>query len=553
METAIRWSPSSTPSEQRFLIADVNGSTFKHCRVKSYDGRDLRYETISTHHKVPAFRAFDWSPHDEAVVAVGQWSGEATVLRIDDQSQSLSLPIKHQRLCNAVTFSRTGLLATGLERVRNDFCLNVWDISQRLLVKSSSSSASGRLSVDPVRKLASSEAITSIKFFPSQPETLVCGVKGVSIRIYDTREQSGSPSLQFHTTCVHNIAVDPLDENYFASGGPPKDSTIHIFDRRWSSSSTAASQASNSGHNAQNGPILEFRTAFKYPNTSSPPSVWSLRYCKGQTGCLAALASNGDFKIFETKKDYIPEVASPETHHSNTSNISTPAAQHLSTKRVHHVERAFDDKTHGRAESQRIVSFDYTNLAGPKGRPAAIRVRGNQTIEIYELKGPSPALDISIMGDLATSRAFTLLDLKSSTTGHARLNDIINVISPRTIVGSLKDDRAKAKRPTTTREQQPGAARNNLEPASLDPEEQEHLSSREAHEALYDCHLSSLAPSIEDALASFTLSRRRCARGYLFDCKKNMEIVEDDPWLRDLWNWIARRLKRLHLISATLT
>ena len=130
METAIRWSPSSTISEQRFLIADVNGRTFRHCKVDKYGDNGLEYSTLSTQRKVPPFRAFDWSPHDENLIAIGQWSGEATVLRLNNEAQHLSLPIKHQRLCNAVAFGHDALLATGLERVRNDFCLNIWDINR---------------------------------------------------------------------------------------------------------------------------------------------------------------------------------------------------------------------------------------------------------------------------------------------------------------------------------------------------------------------------------------------------------------------------------------
>lgn len=135
METAIRWSPSSTISEQRFLIADVNGRTFRHCRVDKFDENGLEYSALSPQRKVPPFRAFDWSPHDENLVAIGQWSGEATVLRLSDQARPLSLPIKHQRLCNAVAFGHDALLATGLERVRNDFCLNIWDINRVRIIR----------------------------------------------------------------------------------------------------------------------------------------------------------------------------------------------------------------------------------------------------------------------------------------------------------------------------------------------------------------------------------------------------------------------------------
>ena len=197
METAIRWSPTSTLSEQRFLLVDVVGRSFKRCTVQRYFNKTLRYDIRSTYSQVQAFRAFDWAPHDETLVAVGQWSGEVTVLRIDDASPSVSLPAKHQRLCNAVAFSRAGLLAAGLERVRNDFCLNIWDINQRFASFSSSGSGAAKPFVEPYRKFASSEAISSIKFFAGQPEVLVTGVKGRGIRIYDLRENAGSPHYIF--------------------------------------------------------------------------------------------------------------------------------------------------------------------------------------------------------------------------------------------------------------------------------------------------------------------------------------------------------------------
>lgn len=31
----------------------------------------------------------------------------------------------------------------------------------------------------------------------------------------------------------------------------------------------------------------------------------------------------------------------------------------------------------------------------------------------------------------------------------------------------------------------------------------------------------------------------RCEEGYLFDCKKNSTILADDPWLQDVWDWVA--------------
>lgn len=534
METAIRWSPSSTSSEQRFLVADVKNRSFRHCRVENYDGKVLRFQTISTHHKVPAFRAFDWSPHDEAIVAVGQWSGEATVLRIDDNSQSLSLPIKHQRLCNAVIFSKTGLLATGLERVRNDFCLNVWDISQRLSTGAPPGLGSGRQSLEPLRKLASSEAITSIKFFPGQPDLLVCGVKGACIRVYDIRDNTGNPSLQLQTSCVHNIAIDPLDENYFASAGPPKDPMIHIWDRRFNPQSTAASFGPGPLHNSHYGPLLEFKKAFDNSKSSAQPSIWSLRYCKGQSGCLGALASTGDYKIFETKKEYILEIDRPKRQQNVVSQGTPQTVQHIFTDRIHQVEHAFDYFKYKCPENKRIVSFDFTNLAGSRGRPCAITLRGDQTINIYELKGPSSAVSVSPLGVLAISK--TMAPTRQSSLDDTDISSLADIIHPQENLSAatlVKSVRVKMKKKRSGTELQ-GQENDSV------VYEKVPLPFGEAHEALYDYQNADKELDIKDALNLFSISRRRCVEGYLFDCSKNVEIVSDDSWLQELWTWIGR-------------
>lgn len=189
METAIRWSPSSTPQDQRFLYVDVAGKSFKLCRPTVINGKDIEYEVLSTHSKVPAFRAFDWSVADESLIAVGQSSGEATILHLSGQTsnETWSFPIRNQRYCNAVAFSTHGLLAAGLDKVRTDYCLNIFDVNQRLSAGIVRGVGADRHALEPLRKLASSEPITSIKFFRDQPDTLVTGVKGAFVRIYDLR------------------------------------------------------------------------------------------------------------------------------------------------------------------------------------------------------------------------------------------------------------------------------------------------------------------------------------------------------------------------------
>ncbi|KAL9039909.1 MAG: hypothetical protein Q9214_004687 [Letrouitia sp. 1 TL-2023] len=517
METAIRWSSSSTLEEQQFLIADVSGRTFKHCRVKEVGGKELSHEILSTHHKVPAFRAFDWSSYDQALVAVGQWSGEATVIRLNEENApALSLPIKHQRLCNAVTFGRSSLLATGLERVRNDFCLNIWDLTQRLPSSSSVASSSSRSSAEPVRKFANSEAITSIKFFPVQSDTFVAGVKGTCIRIYDLRESTGSASLQFQTTAVHNIQIDPLDENYFASAGTQKDTTIQIWDRRSGLSSLPPNLGVSQN---QQGPILEFKRTFKASVNATQPNIWSLRYCKGRSGYLGALASTGDFKIFETRKGSSSEAQDVSEYEATLKQRHlSPTAQQLEIKRVHHIEHAHDHPRYRRAEKTRIVSFDFTNLAGPRGRPCAILLRGDQSTEIYELNGAPSAFSISSLAELVSCSA--LSRPKASPTFPLQRNSPSEAHVIRI---------TPTANPTSANETTARVSESKSSFLSLG------ASREETGLSDYDAKID-----IRDALASFTLRRRRCAEGYLFDCAKNIEIVADDLALCAMWDWVGR-------------
>jgi hypothetical protein len=181
MEAAIRWSPHATQHNPRFLIIDVASNRLRLCQVERWDKAQVKYKQLCLRDKLLNYTAFDWSKRDESVVGIGLATGEAVRVRLDPdrpQSESThSFPIKHQRKCNSIAFSNNDFLATGLDRVRNDACLNIYDLNNPNITSTS----------EPYRKLANSETITSIKFFSGQPDTLVAGVSRQCIRIYDLR------------------------------------------------------------------------------------------------------------------------------------------------------------------------------------------------------------------------------------------------------------------------------------------------------------------------------------------------------------------------------
>jgi WD40 repeat protein len=149
----------------------------------------VKYKQLCLRDKLPNYTAFDWSKRDEAVVGIGSASGEATIVQIDpDRPQGEfihSFPIRHQRKCNSIAFSAKNYVATGLDRVRNDVCLNIYDLNNPNVTSTS----------EPYKKLASSEAISSIKFFSTQPDTLVAGVSRQCIRLYDLRGELWLPNI----------------------------------------------------------------------------------------------------------------------------------------------------------------------------------------------------------------------------------------------------------------------------------------------------------------------------------------------------------------------
>ncbi|KAL8813266.1 MAG: hypothetical protein Q9200_000393 [Gallowayella weberi] len=526
METAIRWSPSSDIKEQRFLLVDVIGHNFRHCRVESYNGKELKYQTLCGNRRVPAFRAFDWSTHNESIVAVGDWSGSATVIRLDDvQTTPITLSPKQQRLCNAVAFSKTGLLATGLEKVRNDFCLYIWDVSHRLSESTSPITSPGKSPSEPMRKLSSSEAITSIRFFQGQPDTFVAGVKGACIRMYDLRENGGNPALQYQTLSVQNLSIDPLDENYFASAITQKDTTIHIWDRRFGLPSSTASLGLGTSQSAAISPVLEYKNAFESSGTVQP-SIWSLRYCKGQSGHLGALASNGDFRVFETKQSFTFE--SRPSHNQGYYLQDQPEHQ-LCTRNIHHVELPYRTGS-DRQENARIVSFDFTNLAGPKGMPSAITLRGTGSVEIQELHRRPSAYALSSTGQL----------VGRSMGATSESKDSINIGSLAQLgLFHIKPSRDVHPLPVASKPLESGIPHQSNGDNVHNPENG-RLSSRKKHEKWIERQYIDQIPSVDAALATLTLDHQRCVQGYLFDCRKNMQIVAGDAWLRETWDWVER-------------
>ena len=560
METAIRWSTSSDLNSQRFLFAEVLGRAFSFGSITSYkpSSTGLTYELSPAFRQVPPYRAFDWAPFNESLIAVGTSGGEATLLNLDDANLNVYHRPRSHRPCNAVAFGNRGLLASGLERSRSDASLYVWDALSATSAPQNGISglhgSNGHL--EPLRKLAIGEAVSSIKFFGSQPDVMVVGIKGVGIRCYDTRDGNGNASMQFSTHCVHNVAIDPLHEVHFASAGPGKDTTIQVFDVRMgitlSANASTISKGSSFGSEGESlsttgsGPLLTYADVFNTgkdgSETSHSAGIWSLRYCKGKSGVLGCLTSNGDFRVFETQELHVNGQAH-DVHTEASNRAGLEAVEPLYTRQMQSLARATADQATSEAYTQRIVSFDFTNLAGPNGRPSALVLKADRSIDILENHDKYAGFDISISGRVALNGYPNVLEQGSPSTSESNVRDeIVTLREPFTSpLGELELAERRRAWIQSFRKSANISEHDGYKGDGV------HSSSIARHGRIFGLSSKSSLLSLEEAISLTQIPKHMAMAGYGLDCERNIELLSDDPWLVDMWSWISRKMCTVEL------
>jgi WD40 repeat protein len=524
MEAAIRWSPHSTPQKPEFLIIDVAAQKLKLCTLKSLKSNPLKVEEVYETPKLPNYTAFDWSKTDPNVVAIGAASGEANVVQLDPAHKSgngseylWSFPIKNQRRCNSIAFSTKNYLATGLERVRNDYCMNVYDFNSSL--------AAGQ--TEPYKKLAGSEAITSIKFFGGQPDTLIAGVLRQCIRLYDLRDPSSNGVAQFPTRQVHNLAIDPMDENSFISAGPAGDPVVSVWDRRYAPRSGATASADG----GPAGPILEIRPTVDNGNNST---IWSLRFSGVKRGTFGVLSSSGEVKIIELAQHAVKPGLGQVPQNSKGG---TPWSSRTYTRRTHNLAYPIYDQTHPVDQKARVMAVDFISPGNYSQGQAMLALHPSRDISLLKINDIARKVNITALDEICLwkNRRQCFLPQYDFDTSAEELIAL--------------QDKAKADEGSRRASDQAISSASRLEKLSLENfghktptsyESPYYISSGDRHEDLLSLNFPSHTPELGDALKLLRTQRRRCQEGYLLDPLRNMQIVANDPWLVDMWDTVRR-------------
>lgn len=197
-------------------------------------------------------------------MAVGLSTGKVDLIRLEASKQSqrkntlssgpsTMLPVRTPRACNALAFSSVNpnYLAVGLEKVRGDSGLIVWDLVNILpslripLFESSEDSIvntadqsrplpqipriDNHTRNDPriLQQHATAETVFSLTFLPSSVHLLLSNISNRFLRLFDLRAPS-IPPLNYATK-LHCIGVDPFDPHRIATCA---ESTVTIWDIR---------------------------------------------------------------------------------------------------------------------------------------------------------------------------------------------------------------------------------------------------------------------------------------------------------------------------------
>ncbi|KAF2455962.1 hypothetical protein BDY21DRAFT_380496 [Lineolata rhizophorae] len=531
MEAAVRWSPHSTNAAQRFLVVDVAGNRLRLGEIERFDGSRVKYKQLAQRSDLPNFTAFDWSKTQESFVGIGSASGEAILLEIDgDKPQAdrtQSFPIKHQRKCNSIAFSSRNWLATGLDRVRNDFCMNIYDLGQGI------SSAPQ----EPFRKLATSEAITSIKFLSREPETLITGVSRQCVRIYDLRDSSGAAVSQFPTRQVHNVAIDPLDEDIFLTAGSVGEPIVSAWDRRFlPCGGRGGLMAAVSADSAPMGPVLELRRAI---DNSVSSAIWSLRFAGTKRGCFGVLSSTGEIKIIE--------LALPRVADSAMAQEQRPWNHHV--RMTHNLHFPYYDKYHGREETSRIIGYDFMVPGCTLKGTHALGIRPNREIELLRIPDAPPSISMTALDELiiGTGDGFRTIGPSNAYNPIAEeLSDLQKLAlekKHRNSVSSGKDGSDHNVTVLANRFHRLSIESSSHRTVSIKESQHQHRNSqtsREAHEELLSMGYPDVKLDIGDYLKVLSVQRRRCHEGYALDPHGNKDVVKNDPWLVEMWDLVQR-------------
>ena len=249
-------------------------------------------------------------------------------------SVSMLTPPRSSRVCSTLSFSRTdpNYLAVGLEKVRGECSLVIWDISssKRTLSFGTSRLGEGHENLEPTRPLpligrgelgpktderilqthAPSEVVSSLSFAPDTHYQLWAGISHRWLRLFDVR--TPVPSTTNVAIKVQGIATDPFAPNRIATFG---DGVVSIWDSR-----------------RLPQPVLTFSEHDAYGDGAKPylnPSTFTtIEFSSVRRGTVATLEKDSaHVRFWDLQEAQFHEVTNEHSRDSSVSGGRTPGTK----------------------------------------------------------------------------------------------------------------------------------------------------------------------------------------------------------------------------------
>jgi hypothetical protein len=313
---------------------------------------------------------------------------------------------------------------------------------------------------------------------------------------------------------VHNIAIDPLDENYFLSAGTTGDPTVTIWDQRCVRQRSASTDATSTGA------VLEFKPIV---DNSQTASIWSLRYSGTKRGVFGVLANTGELKVIELAQH--THQAQQDVKASFDPAWSSP---HY-TKASHHLRYAWHNKDHRLQEKERVIAYDFMTVGNPLGGQCALALLPNREVEVLKVPPPAPKINVTALEEIYRDRQCIA---RPSPPNGKIAEDLINMQN-RALSEKYGMDSDLEMSGSINRQSLSNGQR------SLPVLSATH-SSQKMHEDLLNLGHPDVKVPLGDYLAFLQASKRRVQEGYSLSCDKNKAIVNNDPWLEDAWTLVDR-------------
>ena len=325
---------------------------------------------------------------------------------------------------------------------------------------------------------------------------------------------------QYPTRQVHNIAIDPLDENYFISAGTAGDPTVTVWDQRF------VKQRNAGDPNMSSSPVLEYRPIV---DNSHSTTIWSLRFCGTKKSTFGVLANTGEFKIVEIAQHahkLEPHQSPPNQPHGTPDRWTD---SHY-TKVSHTLRHPWYDERHRQEENSRVVACDFMTAGSPLEGQCALALFPNREVEVIRVPPPAPRIHITALDEIYRNREL--------------------VAKPSARQGTVGEDLLELQSMTLNEKPQQSPVKDSLSgrldklaidaPQRNIPFSTDTRSSQKMHEELLTLNYPNVTLDLSDYLRALQTQKRRCQEGYNLDCRKNKEIVANDPWLMDTWSLIER-------------